>query len=288
MLRTNNLFKPAPARLLGGMPVGAILKDTRTTYGGQPIMWQIADLNHPGYPGGSVTLASQRILTCKPFDAKEPNNPDANCAAKGCARYSLSNIRAWANSAAPAGEWYVPAHEYDAPPIAANLEDSHNPYMEEAGFLHGFSAKFINSMMPTTLKTLIPTPYGGGFDEVTDKIFLASLAELALVNINEIDEGSAMAMAQKSKGRCTMPTEYCVASSTWSETKFSAAKNYYWWSRSADGRNTYSGAVLDDYGYDYYSPLCRGKYGFRPFCNLPAKTRVSTETDTDGAYLLFV
>lgn len=288
MLKTNSAFSLAPAKLLGDMPVGSIIKDVRTSYASNPILWKIADLSHPGYPEGSVTLGSYRLLTCKAVDAKEINNPESKSATKGCSRYIWSNLRRWANSGAPAGEWYAPQHPYDTPPTSDFLEGSNNPYMGEAGFLNGFSAKFLNALMPTTLKAIIPDYYGGGLDEFTDRIFLPSMTEVGLANYKKIDEGAKLAIFSNYDSRVAYPTQHCVASSTWNNGSLNTGTGFCWWTRTTFGTDAGTTYCVDEEGYDYPVPAFQARWGFRPFCNLHAKTRVSSEADGDGAHILFV
>ena len=59
------------SKTLGSLPNGALVKDTGTLYYGKPIVWKIADKNHVGYPSGSVTLITEKIITLKCFDATE-------------------------------------------------------------------------------------------------------------------------------------------------------------------------------------------------------------------------
>ena len=76
--------------------MGAKVRDTKTKYNGVPIGFLIADKGHSGYPSGSVTLVTDKIITLKCFDAKESggNNDRVNY---GNNRYILSNIRQWLN-----------------------------------------------------------------------------------------------------------------------------------------------------------------------------------------------
>ncbi len=60
---------------------------------GKPIVWEIADKNHSGYPSNSVTLVSAQIIKMLCFDAKEPTNGDTGRRDYGNNRYIYSNIR---------------------------------------------------------------------------------------------------------------------------------------------------------------------------------------------------
>ena len=84
------------AQKISALAVGAKVRDTKTKYNGVPIGFLIADKGHSGYPSGSVTLVTDKIITLKCFDAKESggNNDRVNY---GNNRYILSNIRQWLN-----------------------------------------------------------------------------------------------------------------------------------------------------------------------------------------------
>lgn len=285
MLYTN--IPRAKGIRLKDLPVGSFVKDLATTYYGKTIIWRIADKNHEGYPDNSVTLTPEKILSIKPFDGCEPSNPTAYCSVRGNSRYIHSNIRCWANSAAGPGEWYLPQHAYDTPPVSENLQSQRNAYYHEAGFLNGFSKKFYASLMPTTLTALVSDTYGGGEDSFTDRIFLASLAELGLQNTKKIDEGLIMAMFTNRENVPAKPTEACVAHSEYVSASLNTEEAHYWWTRSAYTRDAYSGTYIISSGSNASTMAYYSTIGFRPFCNLPGSTRVSLAPDADGAYVMF-
>lgn len=285
MLHTN-VPQSGNIRRLRDLPVGSLVKDLNTSYYGQTIIWRVADKNHDGYPANSVTLASQKALSVKPLDAREPSNPHSYCSTRGNSRYIYSNIRLWANSAANAGGWYSPQHDYDAPPTREDVQSQRNAYDQEPGFLNGFSQKFRASLMPTTLTSLIPDDYGGGSEACTDRIFLISLAEAGLLNYSKVDEGSILALFSAKENLTALPTEQCVANSEYS-SGLNTANAFSWWTRSAYTRDSYSVSYVTSSGtttstMSYYTTI-----GFRPFCNLPGGARVSLATDADGAYIMF-
>lgn len=99
------------------------IKDPDSRYLGEPVVWQVAGINHEGHPAGSVTILSQRLLCAKPFDGAEPGMPNGN------PRYGYANIRQWLCSAAGPGQWYMPRHVSDSPPADANVYAPYgNPY----------------------------------------------------------------------------------------------------------------------------------------------------------------
>ena len=116
------------AQALSALAVGALVKDTGTLYNGKPIVWKIADKGHTGYPSGSVTLITEKIISLKCFDAIESGNSDSNRKSYGNNRWIYSNIRQWLNSGASAGAWYSAQHSADAPPTNANVWSNYNEY----------------------------------------------------------------------------------------------------------------------------------------------------------------
>ena len=77
------------------LPVGALVRDKRTTYNGQPIVFRIIGQNHPDDPEDSTTIMANRILTLKAFDAAEQDNKDEDRRAYGNNRYGHSNLLRW-------------------------------------------------------------------------------------------------------------------------------------------------------------------------------------------------
>ena len=43
-------------KLLSTLPVGAVIKDTGTTYNGNPILFKVLEHGHAGDPDGSTAL----------------------------------------------------------------------------------------------------------------------------------------------------------------------------------------------------------------------------------------
>ena len=113
------------AQKISALPVKAKVRDTKTKYKGAVIGWVIGDKNHAGYPGSSVTLVSERMLTLKCFDAIESGGGSSRNS-YGNNRYIYANIRQWLNKAGTG--WYVKQHTYDQPPSNANVWSNYNEY----------------------------------------------------------------------------------------------------------------------------------------------------------------
>lgn len=272
------------AQALSALAVGTLVKDTGTLYNGKPIVWKIADKNHAGYPSGSVTLITDKIISLKCFDAIESGNSDSNRKSYGNNRWIYSNIRRWLNSAAAAGAWYAAQHGADAPPTNANVWSNYNEYDQEAGFLAGFSANFVAALMDTTHTVGKASVDGGGTESCVDKIFFATCTEVGLSG--DVTAGSKLALFSDDTSRKAYPTAEAVSKSEYTNSSLSATQFWWWWLADAYASYSYyvryvnsSGALCDSGAYF-------GHYGVRPLCNLSSGILVSDTADSDGAYTI--
>lgn len=277
--------KQQMSQSISALPVKAKVKDTSTTYYGVPIIWEIGDKNHAGYPANSVTLVAANILKLACFDAKESGNSDSSRRNYGNNRYSLSNLRQWLNKAG--SPWYQAQHGADAAPTNANVWSNYNEYDDEAGFLTGFSAQMLAAILNTTLTVAKAGVDGGGSETVTDKVFLLSKAEVGLGAENGVSEGSTLAMFSDNASRQCRPTAQAVANSEYTSGSLSVSQPWWYWVRSpyASGsdsvRIVYSDGALVTYSYAYI-----GYCGVRPALNLSSSILVSDSPDSDGAYTI--
>ena len=222
------------AQLLSSLPVGSLIKETGTTYNGQPIIWRVLEHGHSGDPTGTTALEARDIIMLKCFDAKEPNNSDSNRKSYGNNRYLYSNLLQWLNSSA-ASSWYSAQHAADQAPDSANVWQNSgtaiNPYDTEAGFLTHFNADFLAAIQTATKITAKNTVTdGGGYESVSSKIWLLSTTEVGLANENSIAEGSIYALysanntndfRKKNLANDAAKGNYSSASSPW-----------FWWLRT--------------------------------------------------------
>lgn len=272
------------AQALSALAVGTLIKDTGTLYNGKPIVWKIADKGHSGFPAGSVTLITEKIISLKCFDAIESGNSDSNRKQYGNNRYIYSNIRQWLNSAATAGKWYSAQHSADAAPTNANVWSNYNKYDQEAGFLTGFSANFLAALLSTSRTVGRSSTDGGGTETCTDKVFLATCTEVGLTG--NVTAGSLLALFRDNASRIAYPTAECVSKSEYTNSDFTTSKGWYWW--LADAYASYSFRVRyvnSDGVLEYYSAYC-GDRGVRPLCNIHSSILVSNTADSDGAYTI--
>lgn len=196
---------------LSDLPIGTKVKDSDTKYGGSPIIWLIADKDHQGYPGNSVTLISERVLLDKRFD-------------ESTATYENSELRRWIN--------------------------------DSDGLLKDFSSDFKNAIVDTNVNT--------ASGNVTDKIFLASRAEVGLEGDPE-KEGYKFPIFTDNNSRIGKNFDN---------------KNVRWWTRIAYSSSRVYSVSSDGSSSDNYR---HNEGGVRPLCNLKSRILVSENKDSDGA-----
>lgn len=272
-------------QLLSSLPVGAKVKDLNTKYYGEPIIFQVIDKNHPGYPANSVTLLTEKIITLKAFDAREPLNPNIYRRDYGNNRYAHSNIRQWLNK--DTSPWYAARHGYDAPPNNSNVWSNYNGYEAEAGFLSNFSAELKAKVLLTTLTVAKNTVTdGGGSETVQDKVFLLSETEVGLGNENGIAEGTPFSFFSSDAARQAYPTAEVVSNSEYTTASLNANQPLYWWLRTPLFSGAHNVRLVNLSGSLSSDGACVGICGVRPALNLPSDILVSDSTDADGTYII--
>ncbi|WP_287827027.1 DUF6273 domain-containing protein [Oscillibacter sp.] len=248
---------------------------------GKPIIWQVADKNHAGYPSSSVTLVTVQIIKMLCFDATEPSNSNSDRRSYGNNRYIHSNLRQWLNSAAGPGAWYTAQHSADQGPDASHVWNNCNPYLSLAGFLNAFSANERAALLSTTITVGKSSTDGGGTETCTDKIFPLSCTEVGLSGDHVC--GSKLAIFSDNASRIATVTAECVANSNYSSNPAANAAWYYWL-RDAYAGSAYGARGVGTDGALGGSSACGGSDGLRPACNLSSDLLISDSTDADGCY----
>lgn len=271
---------------LGSLPIGAKIKVPHSVIG--DIVFLKCDQNHEGYPENSTTLITDELILLRAFDAAEPNNTNGNRRYRGNNRYSVSNIDQWLNSTASAGQWYSPQHDTDQSPNSTSVVKA-NPYDTDAGFLNGFDVRFIATMQDTTIKVARNTVTdGGGYDTLTRKVFLPSLAELFNQAENSIMEGSLLQYFQANTDsiRIAKISNYCAQdnNSHTGSSSVTAGTAEWYWMRTPNSSESDAVRCVDSNGPLRYYDVYYGKHGVRPICNLNSETPVSDQPDSDGTY----
>ena len=270
------------AKSLSALPVGSVVKSANTKYNGQAIRWIVGTQDTSQ---GRTGLVTERMITLKCFDAKEPSNSNSNRRSYGNNRYSVSNIDKWLNSAD--ASWYAAQHGADAPPTAANCWNNHNPYDTEAGFLANFEADFRNAILNSTIRVAKNTVTdGGGYEDIVRQVFLLSNTNVGLSNENGVAEGSLWSYFNSASRRQCYPTAEAVSKSTYTDSSLSASQYWWWWLRTPNAGDAYDARrVLTD-GSLNLGHAYGGGDGVRPALYLASSNLVSDTTDTDGAYIL--
>lgn len=258
------------------------MKSVNTKYNGAVIRFVVGKK-----ASDRVGLVTERIISLKAFDAKEPSNSNSDRKNYGNNRASVSNLLLWLNSAAAAGGWYIAQHSADAPPTSANVWDSKNPYDQEAGFLSFFEPDFRAALLDDTITVAKNTVTdGGGSEQITRKVRLLTETEVGLGNENGIVEGTQWPLFTDANSRKAYPTPEAVSKSNYTNSSLSATQPWYYWlltpyaGGANNARSVNSDGGLSTDGAD------SGSNGVRPALFLAPGTLVSDTTDTDGAYII--
>ena len=282
------------ARTLASLPNMSLVKDPSSTYNGVPVIFRKAATNHTGYPANSVTLITDRIISIKPYDAREPSNADADRASFGNNRYHTSNKRQWLNSDANA-PWFAEqnltdgvanTNNRDQAPNRANVQLEQNPYDTERGFMANFSASFRNAILPTTRTIARNTVTdGGGSETVTDHFFLATNTEVGLENENGIVEGVRLPIFTDDTSRLAWQTQQAINQSERVTTDL--ANPWHWWLATPSAAVSHFVRFVDSSGVLSATNAFFSLIGLRPLCNLQSGILVSDNPDpADGAYVI--
>lgn len=272
------------SQAISQLSAGSKVRDPNTKLYNSAIPWIVLEHGHDGT--GTTTLLTEKIVTLKAFDAKEPNNSNNDRKNYGNNRYAYSNILSWLNSEKQ--DWYKNKHSQDQTPDTTNV--SQGPYNSEPGFLNGFSygfKKLLKSVGKVTAKNTVTD--SGGSETVYSKIFLLSNTEVGLANENNIVEGSLYSYFSDNSKRIAYATQECIDNVPSGGSKPSNTTTaWYWWlrtpnaSNSHGARNVYTDGTLRNISAYY------GLNGVRPACSIPSDTLVSDDPDSDGYYTLQV
>ena len=274
---------------LADLPDGAKVKAVGSKWYGKDLIFRKLGAGHSQDPADSVILQTNDIISVRCFDAKEPNNSNADRQNYGNNRYLYSNLLQWLNSDAGANAWYSAQHATDQKPDSANVwqksDTAVNPYDTQAGFMNGFTADFKNSLLTVTKRTAKNTVTDGGvYEDVQSKFFLLSTTEVGLANENNVAEGELYSLFNDATKRIMVPTQECADNSV--GYAITAGSAWYWWLRtpyssySFDARSVYPDGSLSNY-YAFH-----GNYGLAPACAISKDQKVSDFVDSDGCYVL--
>ena len=279
------------AQLLSNLPVGAKVKFGKYQVGSETpwdISWLIVAKSHVGYPANSITLLAESIVDERAVDAYEPDNADTNRQTGGNNKYAVSNVDQWLNSSN--AEWYTSRHSTDTPPSPEYLHSAYASvaYADKKGFLYHFANNERNVILNTTVRVVRHTLDEGGYEDVSRKVFVPSITEIANITENSIAEGSRWEwFANKlsdSDRKCTMFIQ--TFNNVVSPEKPTSVTGFWSWMTRTPSA-TGNGANVRYFMYDgsmNTGQAARATMGVRPALNLSSTLKVSDTTDSDGCY----
>lgn len=252
---------PTIAIDVSSVAVGDEVVIPHSIYGNIPFI--VIGKNHDA--SNSVTLLTKEIVRCLAFDAKEPTNSNSNRQSNGNSNYRYSNILQWMNSTKAAGEWYTAQHTYDQAPTGDYV--TYTPYSEIDGLLRGFDSSVINQMITVSKRTAIPVTDGGGYDDVSSKIFLLCWSEI-YADAGDKTEGSVYEYFSSTANyyasrRSASISDIAYDTTSYRSTDFKRHKDWYWMLRGNRGASGLSIVDNNDGYMDTYTNSCVGWVGLR-------------------------
>lgn len=263
------------------MPVGAVVKSVNTKYNGAVIRFKVGRQS-----SDRVGLATERIISLKCFDAKEPNNSNSDRRNYGNNRAAVANLLQWLNSSAGPGGWYSAQHGQDAPPDNANVWSNYNEYQAEAGFLNGFEQDFRDALLNDTITVAKSSTDGGGSEQITRKVRLLTRTEVFGDTENGTAEGTKWPIFTDNNSRLAYPTAEAVSKSEYKTSGLSSSQPWWWWLLTPYAGYAYRVRFVYSAGSLDWGSASYGGNGVRPALFLAPDTLVSDTTDTDGAYII--
>lgn len=256
------------------------MKSVNTKYNGAVIRFKVGR-----QASDRVGLVTERIISLKCFDAKEPSNSNSDRRNYGNNRAAVANLLQWLNSAAGAGQWYSAQHSADAPPNNANVLSNYNEYEAEAGFLNSFEQDFRDALLNDTITVAKSSTDGGGSEQITRKVRLLTRTEVFGDTENGTAEGTQWPIFTDNNSRLAYPTAEAVSKSEYKTSSLSSSQPWWWWLLTPNAGARSVRCVLSDGSLDW-NYACSGNRGVRPALFLAPDTLVSDTTDTDGAYII--
>jgi len=297
--------------ILRDLPVGTKVRERKSS-----LVFLVADHNHTGYAG--TALITDCAIKLAPFDASEPSNPEETKRESGNNFYPFSNIHQWLN--ASEADWYTPAHEFDAPPTAENIDHGRLDfyevpfysssakftgaftYKDDPGFLSWFSPEFVESICEVDVPCVPDrdhTHFVHGQPTscyVKSKVFLLSAAELGFEEAQTMQEGFRLSLFNDGRMRVVAPTPAAIGKPD--DYAYDGVSIYYWLRTPAPGSTNASYIYDSDHrvidfkgtplstrtpsGVTYVNSVC----GIRPALHLNPSIAVTDEPDVDGIYTL--
>ena len=278
------------AQNLYNLPIGSKIKFGKHSVNeeaAQSIVWLVVAKNHtstPAYPSNAITLLTEKLIDIRCFDDCEPSSSNVARVSAGNSRYSVSNIDQWLNKDNTAGNWYVAQHSTDNPPNGTTQYfNQETAYVNRPGFLNSFSNVEKNAILNTTIRVVKTSTDGGGYEDITRKVFLPSITELGLGSENSISEGSMWSYFNTYSRNATL-TNQAYNNTKWSTKPSSITESVAYWTRTPVYGSPVQVRNVASAGGIYYTSAYYGILGVRPTINLSSTLSVSDTTDSDGCY----
>ncbi len=237
------------------------------------IDWEIVDVQDDY----QVAMTKQ-IIDCRPFDAKEPNNPNSDRENRGNNNWQYSNIEQFLNS--DQVSWYSAQHQYDAPPSSTNVWNKYNAYNTHKGFLYYWNNedKSLLKDMTLTLANNTVTD-GSGSYTWTGKVFLPTYTQMGFGNNNNIAEGEAFskftdeftsysARIKSINKYCAENNKYCIDNNKIEGT------NWHYWMSSVYPSESYQARHVNNGGGNSDNVAYVGFDGLAPCICLPRTSTI--------------
>jgi hypothetical protein len=242
-----------------------------------PILWRVIE-NKSHYRGNivppmdHVTLLTAYIIDLRGTDGEEPESDWEFRAKYGNNRYSYSNIRQWLNTSGKGGQWWESQHDTDAPPVDENFKSTREiGYFDNDGFLNSFNENELEIILETTLESGINNNAdGGGTEMVTDKVFLLSLTEVGLSDLEGKNyfEGNPFVIFDSNESRYAWVSEQCYDNTNSLQLPRTREDTWDWWLRSPYSWGEYDVWMCDDEGTGQHRRAHIDALGIRPAINI--------------------
>ena len=177
----------------------------------------------------------------------------------GSNRWKASSVRQWLNSAAAANSWWEPQSSFDRP----------TPDVGKPGFLNGLDADFLAVIGTVTKRTVKNNEIGGGYEDLTEKIFLPSRSEVfggnTLDSITYTEEGAPYAYYDTGRSALTKPGVGADTNRTHYKASGTACS---FWLRSGTPHNSTAGNIVQSSGAIGYGTYAYNSFPVAPVCNV--------------------
>lgn len=258
----------------------------------EPIIWTVIAQDHifnnKYIPANATTLQTTQAIDVRAFDASEKDNHVvSNRGAYGNNNYQFSNIDQWLNKASNSGEWYQPAHQWDAPPDATSNSGETN-YYSRPGFLNSFTIQERGAILPTEILTLKPKDdtQAGNTEKIVRKVFLPSITEVGLGAENSVSIGNTISYFSTVSNRIKTLTEQAYSNSqvVYTQLPSDHSTGIIWWLRTPSYSLEYGTRTVIANGTKSDGQCSTGHIGICPMINLSHSLPVSLTEDSDGCY----